>query len=290
MMSATPAIAVQELLASMEIPPEALPNVDDLVTEDDTPVDNIFSEKQQRLLTESLYSSWAGPGEGRPFLALANVGLFYAVREPPLVPDVMLSLDVRGPTEDVWAKRNRSYFVWEYGKPPEVIIEVVSNQSGEETGRKLRLYAQIGVAYYAIFDPSEYVQTGPLHVYALRDKRYEEISGNWLPAVGLGLTLWQGTYAGMENTWLRWCDQQGHLIPTGAERAEQERQRAEQERQRAEQERQRAEQERQRAERAEQEVARLRARLRELGIDNSLAQGHKPSRGRQASGKEHKDE
>jgi hypothetical protein len=56
------------------LPPELHPNVDHLVTEDDTPVDNIFSEKQQRLLTEPLYSSWGMAGERRPFVAMANVG------------------------------------------------------------------------------------------------------------------------------------------------------------------------------------------------------------------------
>lgn len=48
--------------------PGVVPNIDALTTEDDTPVDNLPSEKQQRLLTEPLYSSWAGPGESRPFL------------------------------------------------------------------------------------------------------------------------------------------------------------------------------------------------------------------------------
>ena len=33
---------------------EHLPKVDSLVTEDDTPVDNLFSAKQQRLLAEAL--------------------------------------------------------------------------------------------------------------------------------------------------------------------------------------------------------------------------------------------
>jgi len=47
-----------------------------LVTEDDTPVDNIFSERQQRLLTEPLYATAQFPGGERPFIALANVGLF----------------------------------------------------------------------------------------------------------------------------------------------------------------------------------------------------------------------
>lgn len=37
------------------------PDVSLLVTEDDAPVDSILTEKQERLLTEPLYSSWSGP-------------------------------------------------------------------------------------------------------------------------------------------------------------------------------------------------------------------------------------
>jgi hypothetical protein len=65
---------------------EMLPEVEHLITEDDTPVDNLPSEKQQRLLTEPLYSSWTGPGEGRTFLVAANVGVFYMLRSPAIVP------------------------------------------------------------------------------------------------------------------------------------------------------------------------------------------------------------
>ena len=63
-----------------EIRAEVEREMENLVTEDDTPVDNILSEKQQRLLTEPLYGAWSGPDQHapghRPFLALANVGLF----------------------------------------------------------------------------------------------------------------------------------------------------------------------------------------------------------------------
>src|SRR6266436_6633958 len=133
--------SVEQMPEWVAILAEYLPQVDDLVTEDDTPVDNLFSAKQQRLLVEPLYSSWAGPGDGRPFLADANVGVFYSVRQPPLVPDAFLSLDVQAP-EDLWTRSNRSYFTWEYGKPPDVVIEVVSNQKGAEAERKLRDYAR----------------------------------------------------------------------------------------------------------------------------------------------------
>jgi len=89
--------------------PASGPCLDNLVTEDDTPVDNMLSEKQQRLLTEPLYSS---RDAGRLFLAASNVGLFYSVRQPPAVPDALLSLDVEVPG-DWLAKKHRSYFVWE---------------------------------------------------------------------------------------------------------------------------------------------------------------------------------
>jgi Uma2 family endonuclease len=233
-------------------PADIAPNIDHIVTEDDTPVDNIFSEKQQRLLTEPLYSSWSGPGAERVFMAAANVGVFAAVSQLPLVPDVFLSLDVRVP-EDMWAKNHRSYFLWEYGKPPDAVIEIVSNRKGNEAGSKIRDYARIGVTYYAIFDPDEQLQGKILRLYALREGKYAPLKGQWLPEIGLGLTLWRGMFEGTDATWLRWCDHDGNVIATGAERAEQERERAEQERERAEQERERAE--------------RLAARLRELGVD-----------------------
>jgi Uma2 family endonuclease len=229
----------------LALSPEDIPNPDVLVIEDGKPADNLFAEKQQRLLTEPLYSSWPGPGEGRTFLALANVGLFYAVREPPLAPDVMLSLDVR-PGEDLSRKENRSYFLWVMGKPPDVVIEFVSDRRGGEATHKMRQYARIGVPYYVFFDPKERLGRGVVQAFGLREGKYEALNMSWLPAVGLGLTLWEGVYEEQSGRWLRWCDQQGAIIPTGRERAEQERQRAEQERQRAE---------------------RLAAQLRALGVE-----------------------
>ncbi|NCJ08423.1 Uma2 family endonuclease [Synechococcales cyanobacterium C] len=271
-------------------------DISHLVTEDDTPVDNFQSEKQQRLLVEPLYSSWLLE---MPFIAAANVGLFYALKQDPIVPDAMLSLGLEVPTD--WSKKqNRSYFVWELGKVPDVCIEVVSNREGDELtlsrrsqqqGKpmsKKELYARIGVPYYAVFDPLEQLQTPTemdgalLGVWALREGRYQPLpSPFWLSSVGLGLTLWEGKFEGVNGQWLRWCSQDGQVIPTGAEgrdlenqraetehqRAEAERQRAETEHQRAEAERQRAETEHQRAEAERQRADRLAAQLRAMGLD-----------------------
>jgi hypothetical protein len=166
------------------------------------------------------------------FLASANVGLFYAVRQPPIVPDVFLSLGVEAPKD--WWDTQRSYFFWEFGKAPDVAIEIVSNLEGEETGSKLEIYARIGIPYYVIWDPQNLLKRGWLQVFRLADKAYQPLDKAWFPAVGLGVAIWHGNHEGAEADWLRWSDEHGQLGPTGAEKADKERQRAEMERQRAE--------------------------------------------------------
>ena len=220
------------------------PDISHVVTEDDTPVDNVFAEKQERLLTEPLYSSWTGPESGK-FWATANVGLFSKMNEPAVVPDVLLSLDV-SPGDYVRQKERRSYFMFAYGKPPDVVIEVVSNKEGNELGSKLKTYARIAIPYYVIYDPELLVIEQPLRVMVIRGKKYVDLGAAALDEIGLGLTIWEGQFESMRDHWLRWTNANGILIPTGFERAEQERQRADQERQRAD---------------------RLAAKLRELGKD-----------------------
>lgn len=269
-------------------------DVSHIITEDDTPVDNLPSEKHQRLLTHTLYSSWRGPGAGMPFLAAANVGVFYSPHEPPLVPDVFVSVGVRE-AEDWWDPRNRSYFIWEFGKPPDVVIEIVSNRRGGEAGTKLATYAQIGIPYYVIYDPHHQLKSDVVRVYHLHGDVYVPVKNTWMPGIELGLTLWRGVFEFREDTWLRWQDGEGRLLLTGTEREEQEKRRADQQAARAELEAARADEEQERAERearwAKQEAARateqqeraerearraaeqqeraeqLAARLRSLGID-----------------------
>lgn len=207
-----------------------VPDISHLVTEDDTPVDNFQSAKQQRLLVEPLYTSWS---PGVPFIADSNIGLFYSLKQDPLVPDAFVSLNLQMPTD--WSqKQNRSYFVWELGKVPEVCIEIVSNRKGNELSSKKDNYARIGIAYYVVFDPLQQLQREDelngklLKVWTLTAGQYVEMPEPfWLETVGLGLTVWEGEFEEQASTWLRWCDRNGQVIPTGAEGREMERQRAE---------------------------------------------------------------
>ncbi|HEY9811916.1 MAG TPA: Uma2 family endonuclease [Candidatus Sericytochromatia bacterium] len=198
-----------------------VPDANQLVTEDDTPVDNFASAKQQRLLVGSLYSSW----QKQIFLSEANVGIFNTASEPAIVPDVFLSLDVQVP-ENWWEKQNRSYILWQFGKPPEVVIEIVSNRVGDELGNKMRRYEQMRVSYYIVFDPSRQLGETTLRIFELRGIRYTEVTETWLEQVGLGVTLWEGVFEGKREVWLRWCDQSGNLLLTGDERAVQAEERA----------------------------------------------------------------
>jgi Uma2 family endonuclease len=246
--SPQPIAPPQDAASSYEQPPTEL-DISHIVTEDETPVDNLIQEKLQRLLVQCLYHAFRSE---QPFIAMADVGLFSALHGPPLVPDVMLSLGVEIAAD--WSqKRHRSYFIWEFGKPPDVVIEIVSNRKGQERDRKL-IASQIRVSYYVVFDPLECLSARVLSVYALREGQYHLLEDAWLSGVGLGLTLWSGSFEGKQyDRWLRWCDRNGQILPTGSEQAEQEAQRAAQEAQRADT--------------AEAQLAALRAKLAAQGIN-----------------------
>jgi Uma2 family endonuclease len=208
----------------------AIPDLTNVIIDDGEPVDNLISEKQQRLLVSSLYSSF---NVSEPFLATANVGLFYAANKPPLVPDMMLSLEVTLP-EDWSEKKDQSYFTWNFGKSPEIVMEIVSNKAGNELGTKLKDYTQARVGYYVVFDPCHYLGKANLYIYQLIGINYQLLSTNWLEGVGLGLTVWEGEFEGKNYQWLRWCDEKGQLLLTGDKKIAIEKQRADQERKRVE--------------------------------------------------------
>ncbi|MEH1895340.1 MAG: Uma2 family endonuclease [Nostoc sp.] len=217
-----------------------VPDANQLVTEDET-LENFATSKQKRLLISSLYSSI----QQQTFLAAANVGIYHTDGQPAIVPDVFLSLYVQVP-QNWWEKQNRCYMVWRFGKPPEVVLEIVSNKEGDELGKKLKIYEHMRASYYIVYDPNQQLAEKILHVYELRGTRYFETSETWLEQVGFGITLWEGEFEGRQDHWLRWCYQDGNVLSTGDERASQSEQRASE---------------------AEQRNQLLADRLRAMGVD-----------------------
>ncbi|NJL85389.1 MAG: Uma2 family endonuclease [Leptolyngbyaceae cyanobacterium SM1_1_3] len=204
---------VDQLAITAEV---AFPDASQLITEDDTPVDNFASAKQQRLLGSSLYSAL----EEKVFLAEANDGIYHTLSQPPIVPDVFVSFNVQVP-QDWWEKQNRCYLVWNFGKPPEIAIELVSNKVGNELTNKFATYEHMRVSYYVVYEPSLQLSDTPLRLFELRGIHYSEMAEPWLEQVSLGLPPWEGEFEGRQDTWLRWRDAEGAILLTGDEQAEQ---------------------------------------------------------------------
>lgn len=206
-----------------------------LITEDDTPVDNLYTALQMPLLVDALKASWS---PGRKYYAAANVGMFFTNRNPAIVPDVFLSMDIEENPGD--AKAQRSYLVWERGKSPELVIEIVSNDRGGELDHKLRTYAEpFRVPHYVVWDPFGHLGEERLHVFRLTDRGYEPTTSRTFPDLGLGVTLQESPEGLPGLAWLRFTDLEGRVLLTGRERATA----------------------------AEEKLAAAQAKLRELGID-----------------------
>ncbi|NOT62569.1 MAG: Uma2 family endonuclease [Acidobacteria bacterium] len=236
-----------------------------IITKDDEPVDGLFTAKLQQLLVDALVSSWtppphpSRPDQPRTFVAVANVGVFDDVNTHGIVPDMMVSLDIH--IDDALRfTHHRSYFLWEFGKPPDLVIEIVSDRRGGELSHKKARYAAMEVPYYVVYDSDLRLSKRSLQVFELSKGKYRLSKDDSMPGLGLKLILSYETIEHATGTWLRFADLAGNKLLFGYERAQQETARAKKEATRAKQAASRAQ-------KAEAQVARLTARLRELGID-----------------------
>lgn len=237
-------------------PLDWLPTAEDLPDSDDTPVDNELQDLIPTLLKLILAGLWESRADW--FFGI-DMGLYFSPDEPPIVPDGFISVGVESVRDE---NLRLSYVLWEEGGVvPQFVLEVVSQKYRGEYSLKKQLYQQLGVLYYAIYNPRR-KRKSVLEIYRLSDAGYLPMVGQpvWLPELGLGLGRERLNHQGREREWLFWYDEQGNRYPTPQERVEQELKRAQQERQRAQQERQRADE-------AEARSHRLADRLRQLGVD-----------------------
>ncbi len=184
-----------------------------------------------------------------------------------------------------------SYKQWEEGGvAPQVVFEVMSpGNTRREMADKLAFYDRYGVEEYYLYDPDRGTLQGWLRqggrlapIARMRDWTSPRLGVRFdLDGMDLRLTAPSGqrlvSYVEVvqqAKSATQWAEREAQRAEHEAQRAEYEAQRAEHEEQRAERETQRAEHETQRAEReaqraatAESELARLRALLKQQGID-----------------------
>jgi len=203
-------------------PLDCLPSAEDLPDSDDTPVDNQLQHLIPGLLEAILAMVWA---DRMDWFFGVDMGIYYDPNEPAIVPDGFLSLGVaRFIDEDL----RLSYVLWEENRLPILVLEVVSQKRRGEYTSKMQQYADLGVLYYAVYNPRRR-RKPPLEVYHLVDGNYVLQRGNpvWLPEINLGIGRERGTYQGITREWLYWYDEQGQRLLTPEERILQAEQRAE---------------------------------------------------------------
>jgi Uma2 family endonuclease len=255
-------IALLELNDSPEL--KLPPSQDELTCDDGIPMETARHKLQMELLVNPL-TTWLA---NRDAYVGGNMFVYFS-------PNQVKNHDFRGPDVfvvlDVPKGERKSWVVWEEGKGPDVVIELLSESTAAtDKQQKKEIYQRrLRVPEYFWFDP---FNPDDFAGFAIRDNVYEQIMPNaegkiLSQQLGLVLVHWAGQYGEANTVWLRWATLEGDLLPTDQEIAEQERQRAEQERQRTEQERQRAEQAELLLEQERQRSQRLAEKLKALGAN-----------------------
>jgi len=246
-------------------PLECLPSSEELPDSDDTPVDNELQILIPTLLLAILAAIWETREDW--FFGI-NMGLYYTVHQPAIVPDGFLSLGVE---RFVGENGRSSYVLWEEdGIPPILALEIVSKTYNDEYEEKKTDYAELGILYYIIYAPTRLRRKRKrLEFYRLVNGEYILQTGDkfWMPEIGLGIGRERGTYQGMTREWLFWYDEDGNRYPTPEEvKLEQQKQIAQSQQQIAQSQQQIA-QSQQQAAQSQQQLQEILTKLQQRGID-----------------------
>jgi Uma2 family endonuclease len=237
------------VISTPEIP--LPPTQDELPCDDGIPMETQRHKLQMDLLLDTL-QPWLDNREDG-YIG-GNMFIYFSTEQAR-------NQDFRGPdffaVVGVPKKERKSWVVWEEGKAPNVVIELLSESTKQEDKtRKKQVYQnQMRVPEYFWYDPFNPEDWAGFY---LRGGEYEPLerdrNNRYLShELGLGLVQWFGVYKDVETVWLRWETLEGELLPTERELSQQ-----------AQQEAQQAQQE---AQQAQQKNEKLGAKLRELGID-----------------------
>lgn len=208
--------------SSVALPPSQA----DLPCDDGIPMETQRHKVQMDMLIDTLSPWLAARSDG---YVGGNMFVYFSLAQ-------VKNQDFRGP--DFFAvlgvpKGERlSWVVWQEGKPPDVVIELLSESTAAQDKNEKKLIYQnlLRVPEYFWFDPFNPEDWAG---FFLNRGVYQSIvpnAQNQLVSQSLGLALvrWQGDYKGINTTWLRWATLDGELLPTPQEIADEQRQRAEQ--------------------------------------------------------------
>lgn len=246
--------------------PIDLPTEDDLPSDDNEKMETSRHKYQMDLLLETIYPWLEKRQDG---YAAGNMFVYFSAEQ-------VKNQDYKGPdfycVLDVPQNERKSWIVWQEGKAPDVIIELISESTAkkDKIDNKLIYQNRMRVPeyfWYDPFNPNDW-QGFSLVKGVYQPLKFDAQNRYISEQLQLALVRWSGVYRGVYTVWLRWQTLEGELLPTDKEAMEAEKQQAEVERQRAEAEKQRAEIEKQRADEAQMEIIRLKELLKNSGIQS----------------------
>ena len=193
----------------------SLPTEEDLPYSDEKPVDSELQLLAGFLLRGILNRIWSDRFD---WLFAVNLGIYPDPYEPAIAPDAFLSLGVERVREN--NKLRLSYLLYQEKVMPQWVLEVVSKKPGGEYSTKFRRYAEMGVLYYVIYNPSHYRRDKHemFEVYRLEKGKYILQAGNpvWMPEIGLGIGHEKSHQEGVNRDWLFWYNEEGdRYLPPG---------------------------------------------------------------------------
>lgn len=189
----------------------------DLIFDDGEPLET----NRHRIAMNVLINSALAAFEGRTdFFAGGNMFVYYSLNQVMnrdfKGPDFFLVLDVDGNRE------RQGWVVWEEdGRYPDVIVELMSPSTAKvDLSAKKELYERtFRTADYFVYDPFDPNSLQGWHLDA--SQRYQPIQPNsqgwlWCERLKLWLGTWEGSISREPPVgtchWLRFYDQEGHLV------------------------------------------------------------------------------
>lgn len=214
-----------------------LPTQDNLPSDNNDVMETARHKHQMDLLLETIYPWLEKRKNG---YAGGNMFIYFSASQ-------LKNEDFKGPdfycVLDVPQNERKSWVVWEEGKSPDLVIELLSESTAQmdKTDKKLVYQNRLRVPEYFWYNPW---QPEDFAGFSLVNGVYQPLildsQGRYISQrLQLALITWQGVYCGIDTTWLRWQTLEGKLLPTQRELKNQ----------------------------AEAKAQKLAAKLREMGIN-----------------------
>jgi len=232
-----------QLTEEKEPPISLPPTQDELPCDDGIPMETERHKHQSDLLINAL---WERLKQQNAYVG-GNMFVYFSLEQ-------VRNQDFRGPDVfvvlDVPRTERKSWVIWEEGKGPDIVIELLSESTlnRDKTEKKQIYQSRMRVPEYFWYDPfnPEDFQGFRLQGSVYQPLEPDEQGGLISQELNLALVKWSGSYREINTIWLRWATLEGEILPTPEERAEQQRLRAEL---------------------AEQQLEEMRQYLKERGID-----------------------